>query len=195
LAIAAFGTDIWVTIQLFQSTSVVDLSKPSLLPVTGSVVQGLCAFCDIIITATLIFHLRSKRTGIPATENLIDKLTLYAITRGVLTAICQLTFMSLNLGFPGKTYWIPFHLIVSKLYVNSVLSSLNVRKAVRRPAVRSEEDFSLKILGPQSHNGEILGSAERKYSGTSDTSNSGGSKAILPVTVTTPQDTFLNSNA
>ncbi|KAF8993273.1 hypothetical protein BDQ17DRAFT_151314 [Cyathus striatus] len=38
--------------------------------------------------------------------------------------------MILSLVFPTKTYWQPFHQAVGKLYVNSVLASLNVRRAI-----------------------------------------------------------------
>ncbi|KAJ6510036.1 hypothetical protein C8R47DRAFT_1208088 [Mycena vitilis] len=42
-------------------------------------------------------------------------------------SIAQILFLITNVGLPGQTYWQPFHQVVGKLYVNSVLVTLNVR--------------------------------------------------------------------
>jgi len=50
--------------------------------------------------------------------------------RGIVTAITQLMFLILNVGFPSRTYWQPFHQLITKMYVNSILASLNARRSV-----------------------------------------------------------------
>ncbi|KAG7100032.1 hypothetical protein E1B28_001818 [Marasmius oreades] len=128
LALAAFFLDIKVTAQLFSNLSFSEALSERSFNVTGSVVQGLCALCDILITVSLIYTLRNWRSGISSrTTIIIDNLILYAVTRGILTAICQIMFMALNASMPGHTFWQPFHQAVGKLYVNSVLASLNFR--------------------------------------------------------------------
>ncbi|KAF7340799.1 hypothetical protein MSAN_02109000 [Mycena sanguinolenta] len=129
LSLAAFSMDIKVTSELFATLSISALSAPKVF-ILGSIVQGLSALCDIVITVSLIYYLRGSKRGImklKPTSTLIDTLILYAITRGTATAICQLMFMILNVTFPNDTFWQPFHQAVGKLYVNSVLASLNFR--------------------------------------------------------------------
>ncbi|KAF9022623.1 hypothetical protein BDZ89DRAFT_1163172 [Hymenopellis radicata] len=126
LALGAFAVDIKVTYLMFKDFTVAVLASPDLY-VYGSTSQGLAALCDIVITASLIYFLHSARSGVHSTGVLIDNLILYAVTRGTLTAICQLMFMTLNVAFPDHTYWQPFHQAVGKPYVNSVLASLNFR--------------------------------------------------------------------
>ncbi|KAJ7454554.1 hypothetical protein B0H11DRAFT_2244833 [Mycena galericulata] len=55
-----------------------------------------------------------------STNEMIDTLIL----------ITQILFLALNVGLPDRTIWQPFHQLVGKLYVNSILASLNVRRVV-----------------------------------------------------------------
>ncbi|KAJ7840088.1 hypothetical protein B0H14DRAFT_2785944 [Mycena olivaceomarginata] len=81
-------------------------------------IEGTSSLCDILITTTLIYVIRSKRmTG-------ISTYIRYIIARGVLTAITQILYLAV-------LYWQPLRQILGKLYVNSVLASLNVRQSVR----------------------------------------------------------------
>lgn len=132
LALAAFGVGLYVSVHLFQFNTLVTLEEPHFLRFTG-MVQGFAVTCDIVITGTLIFYLYSRKTqsSVRNTGGMLDALMLYAVCRGILTAIAQIMFLALNVGLPDHTYWQPFHQIVGKLYVNSVIASLNVRQSVR----------------------------------------------------------------
>ncbi|KAL5498033.1 hypothetical protein ACEPAH_2964 [Sanghuangporus vaninii] len=138
----------------FQDNSGLTLATPVAL-ITGTSVQGIDALCDIIITASFIYYLRSFRNGVKPTEKIIDNLILYAVSRGFLTVyvlysdvrvllwvrrntermypfifrVTQIVFVSLDAGLPGQLYWLPFQQAVGKLYVNSVLASLNSRRS------------------------------------------------------------------
>ncbi|KAJ6600364.1 hypothetical protein DFH09DRAFT_1355669 [Mycena vulgaris] len=130
LALASLGLGLYITIHLFRFPAVASLATHSFQSISGPV-QGTAAACDILITMALIFYLHSRRrSGIRTTEEMIDTLILYAVCRGILTAITQIMFLALNVGFPNRTFWQPFHQVVGKLYVNSILASLNVRKVV-----------------------------------------------------------------
>jgi len=61
---------------------------------------------------------------------MIDTLILYTMCRGIVTSIAQIMFLALNVGLPDHTYWQPFHQLMSKLYLNSILVTLNSRKSV-----------------------------------------------------------------
>ncbi|KAJ7278289.1 hypothetical protein C8J57DRAFT_1503194 [Mycena rebaudengoi] len=135
LSLAAFCLDIKMVVQnSFQDLSIASLASRDVF-VIGSIVQGLSALCDIVITVSLIYYLRGSKSGImQSTNTLIDTLILYTVTRGMATAICQLMFMILNVAFPNDTFWQPFHQAVGKLYINSLLASLNFRASTKTGA-------------------------------------------------------------
>ncbi|KAK6975047.1 hypothetical protein R3P38DRAFT_3127733 [Favolaschia claudopus] len=131
LAIAAFGLGLYVTVHLFLFPTVESIGTHLFQAVSGPV-QAAAGACDILIMVALVYFLRSKRrTNVRRTEEIIDTLVLYAMCRGILTAITQIMFLVLNLAFPTRTFWQPFHQLISKVYVNSILASLNVRKVIR----------------------------------------------------------------
>ncbi|KAJ7229010.1 hypothetical protein GGX14DRAFT_555047 [Mycena pura] len=135
LAITAFGLGIYTTVHLFENPALASISTRSFLIVSG-LVQGLAALNDIAITGTLSYYLHIRRTGLPSAEKLLDTLILYALSRGVLTAVAQIMFLVLNVALPHHEYWLPFHMVVGKLYVNSVLATLNVRQSLTQTEVQ-----------------------------------------------------------
>ncbi|KAJ7477107.1 hypothetical protein B0H11DRAFT_1291163 [Mycena galericulata] len=141
LAVGAFGLGTYTTVHLFENAALNSISTRSFLIISG-LVQGLAALNDIVITGALSFYLHSRRSGIPSSEMLIDTLILYAVSRGVLTAIAQIMFLVLNVALPHHQFWLPFHMAVGKLYVNSVLASLNVRKSFEQKEVQLGSGFN-----------------------------------------------------
>ncbi|KAK7061401.1 hypothetical protein R3P38DRAFT_2829275 [Favolaschia claudopus] len=139
LAVVTFALGIYTTVHLFENPALDSISTRGFLIVSG-LVQGLAALNDVVITAALSYHLHIKRSSLPSSNKLVDTLILYAVSRGVLTAIAQIMFLVLNVAIPRHQYWLPFHMVVGKLYVNSVLGTLNVRQGLSR---RDEV-----ILGP-----------------------------------------------
>ncbi|KAF7301473.1 hypothetical protein MIND_00712700 [Mycena indigotica] len=144
LALAALALGCWTTEQIFDKPlAVVSTHK---FAVISACVQSFAALDDVVITASLCYYLRRRRGDLPSTNGLLDTLMVYAVSRGALTAIAQILFLITNVGFPGRTYWQPFHQVVGKLYVNSVLATLNVRSTF---AVRSEVQLNtLKLTVP-----------------------------------------------
>jgi len=138
---------------------------------------ALSSVVDLIITASLLSLLQAKRTGISTLDGVIDSLILYAFETGSLTCaatiasmICWLT-MSNNLIFMG------LHFVISKLYANSLLVTLNTRAKLRR--ARSGTDRGkLVILGsrrPNFHN--------KQPSGEQSLSTKIGSQPALQINV------------
>ncbi|KAJ7278878.1 hypothetical protein C8J57DRAFT_1712835, partial [Mycena rebaudengoi] len=131
LAFTSFGFGLALTVHLFRVPEVAYLATQSIQTISGSM-QGTAAACDITIPLALIWYLRSKKShGVRTTEQMIDAVILYVICRGILTAITQIISLVLSPTFPDRTYWQPFHQILGKLYVNSVVASLNVRDIIR----------------------------------------------------------------
>jgi len=125
MALTSFALGVVTTQEIFDnSLAVVSTRKFAII---SGLVQGFAATNDVFITLCLCYYLRSKRIQVPSTHVMLDTLMVYAVSRGVLTAVAQILFLTTNVCLPGATYWLPFHQVVGKLYVNSVLATLNVR--------------------------------------------------------------------
>ncbi|KAJ6632119.1 hypothetical protein B0H10DRAFT_4892 [Mycena sp. CBHHK59/15] len=130
LAVVTFALGIVTTVHLFQNPLATAISARSFQILSG-MVQGLAALNDVLITVCLCVWLFRRKVGTGGwgmgdafgTEKILDTLILYAVSRGVLTALTQFMFLVLNLSLPHATYWMPFHQAVGKLYVNSVFAT------------------------------------------------------------------------
>ncbi|KAF8149655.1 hypothetical protein K438DRAFT_1988796 [Mycena galopus ATCC 62051] len=151
LSLTSFGLGIFVSYHIGRFTQLASLATRTIKIVTATI-EGTSALCDILITITLIYELRSKRvTGISTTERMIDILIRYIIARGILTAITQIVYLAVNLAFPHQVYWQPLRQLLGKLYVNSVLASLNLRQSVRgKGQPENSGDLVLSILPTRS---------------------------------------------
>jgi hypothetical protein len=93
---------------------------------------AVSSLLDILITTCLLYYLRKARTGFSSMDQIIDSLSLYAVENGLATClvtivslVCWLTMQGKNLIFLG------LHFVISKLYANSFLATLNARKGIR----------------------------------------------------------------
>ncbi|GLB33479.1 hypothetical protein LshimejAT787_0103630 [Lyophyllum shimeji] len=136
LALAALALGIVTTEHLFRNPLTTSISDRKFSILSG-LVQGFASLDDILITVALCYFLQTRRGGEFSSQNrtdvIIDSLMLYAVSRGILTAVTQILFLVLNVALPHDTFWQPFHQAVGKLYVNSVLATLNIRSAFNEP--------------------------------------------------------------
>ncbi|KAI0356147.1 hypothetical protein OH77DRAFT_1520244 [Trametes cingulata] len=114
-------------LHFFRATSV-------LVSALGSAESAIALLCDVLITVGLCYYFNTSRSGYVDTNALIDRLVVYAIQRGALTAVVQCLSMISVYAFPKRHIYITFSMVIGKLYVNSLLSSLNVRAALNRSA-------------------------------------------------------------
>ncbi|KAF8076057.1 hypothetical protein FPV67DRAFT_395307 [Lyophyllum atratum] len=137
LALVTLALGLVTTEHLFRNPLATSISEKKFTIISG-LVQGLASLDDILITVALCFFLHARRVvGFNSqnrTEAIIDSLMLYAVSRGILTAVTQFLFLVLNVALPHDTFWQPFHQAVGKLYVNSVLATLNVRNTFQEPS-------------------------------------------------------------
>lgn len=102
--------------------------------VAPATLETLAAFAtDAYITISLCVILRGRRTGIRKTENVIATLVIYAINRGIFTALFQLAHFITYICFRTQLsfWWMIAHVPGTALYVNSLLALLNVRQNLR----------------------------------------------------------------
>ncbi|PPR03488.1 hypothetical protein CVT26_007894 [Gymnopilus dilepis] len=104
---------------------------------------ALSSVVDILITVLLCYLLLRNHKKNSSMNGILDKLMLYAFENGSLTSaatvaslICWLTMLHKNLIFMG------IHFVISKLYANSLLATLNARKTLVHPSHRSQQSNS-----------------------------------------------------
>ncbi|EMD37289.1 hypothetical protein CERSUDRAFT_123287 [Gelatoporia subvermispora B] len=116
--LASLGTTIGGVI-VKDFASLIKVKQISLVWLFGSVVT------DTIITVSLVWYLRRNRTGF--SNHLTDRLIRLILQTGLLTTTCALGVVIAYL-VSESTVHLAFGVPLSKLYTNSLMSSLNARK-------------------------------------------------------------------
>ncbi|KAI1794885.1 hypothetical protein LXA43DRAFT_91467 [Ganoderma leucocontextum] len=88
------------------------------------------AVADCTITIALVWHLRKHKTGFAATDDIVNRIIRLTVQTGLITALCALVDLILFLVTPTGLHLL-FNLPLSKLYTNSLMSSLNSRSGWR----------------------------------------------------------------
>ncbi|GLB38356.1 hypothetical protein LshimejAT787_0502210 [Lyophyllum shimeji] len=84
------------------------------------------SFADMIITSSLVIYLRRHRTGFKRTDTHIDRIIRLTVQTGLITAVWAFVDLMVYLLNPTGLHLI-FNFPLSKLYTNSLMSSLNAR--------------------------------------------------------------------
>ncbi|KAH9939817.1 hypothetical protein B0H21DRAFT_756071 [Amylocystis lapponica] len=84
------------------------------------------AVADSLITVALVWHLRKHKTGFHATDDIVNRIIRLTVQTGLVTALCAVIDLILFLASPSGLHLV-FNLPLSKLYTNSLMSSLNSR--------------------------------------------------------------------
>ncbi|EGO02872.1 hypothetical protein SERLA73DRAFT_176319 [Serpula lacrymans var. lacrymans S7.3] len=130
----------------------IDLEKVkqvSLIWLLGSVVT------DAIITVTLVWYLRAHRTGFASTDHLTGRIIRMTVQTGLLTTTCALGVVIAYLVSTNTTMHLAFGLPLSKLYTNSLMSSLNARKAWNPAGYTAEISGSRTGINSQFTHGRV----------------------------------------
>ncbi|KAJ8469624.1 hypothetical protein ONZ45_g16830 [Pleurotus djamor] len=133
-----FGFVLWGDLTVAKSLAAV---HETMGQIGGSIELAATTVCDIGISVSLWYYLHRGRSGFARTENVVNKLILYTVNIGFLTSCASSLTLILWLTLPENFIFITFTLIRSKLYVNSMLVTLNFRKTARK-ALRSTNTFT-----------------------------------------------------
>ncbi|RDX44033.1 hypothetical protein OH76DRAFT_1487458 [Lentinus brumalis] len=96
----------------------------------ASVIVGLAAAGDAILTVTLITLLLRRRTGFIQTDSTIDIIIVYTVNTGLLSLVFAICTFIFAIVLPGNLIYIGFSIVNVKLYANCVLAVLNSRRAL-----------------------------------------------------------------
>ncbi|KAI0767693.1 hypothetical protein C8Q74DRAFT_1370425 [Fomes fomentarius] len=130
LSICALGPGIALNVHLFTHPEFSYLGSLDIRILAGFT-NSLSAICDVVVAVGLCVYLRAGKSGFSRTNNMIDRLMIYAVQRGALTTICQFCHMITTVALPSQFIYIPFAFMQGKLYCNTVLATLNVRNSLK----------------------------------------------------------------
>ncbi|KAM5540054.1 hypothetical protein V8D89_006194 [Ganoderma adspersum] len=119
-----------ISVNLYTKSDIPSLSSNETRILSG-LASRLSVVCDIVIVAALRHCLDSKRTGFKRTDLIIDRLIIYAVNRGILTALCQAGHMITTVALPRHFYGLAFGILEGKLYCNTLLATLNAQRSLR----------------------------------------------------------------
>ncbi|KAI0755216.1 hypothetical protein C8Q80DRAFT_418356 [Daedaleopsis nitida] len=113
------------------------------------------AVADTLITAALVWHLRKNKTGMVFTDDIINKIIRLTVQTGLITALCAIIDLILFLVSPSGLHLI-FNLPLSKLYTNSLMSSLNSRQGWQYDSSAGVSNVEQGIQRPRNVNVNML---------------------------------------
>ncbi|KAL0960676.1 hypothetical protein HGRIS_005705 [Hohenbuehelia grisea] len=137
---SVFGFVLWGDLTAKKSLAAV---HETLGEIGGSIELAATTACDVGISVALWYYLHRGRTAFTRTQNVVNKLILYTVNIGFLTSCASSLTLILWLALPNNFIFITFTLIRSKLYVNSMLVTLNFRNTARQELRGQSQNHSV----------------------------------------------------
>ncbi|KAF8809559.1 hypothetical protein BYT27DRAFT_7187875 [Phlegmacium glaucopus] len=107
--------------------------------------QGLTFLSGLSAFAALSYYLSPSPDPIlEPSERLFNLVVVYTITRGSVATALQLGYFVAFIIVPTKPFWMPFRLVASRAFINSLLAMLNARKVHQGRGVNEEDITSRK---------------------------------------------------
>lgn len=140
------GKNIWITASIVLSTlvqlgfsfwfTVAGLRLPSLTALddiftVAIVALGLGVLTDVLTATAISWYLRKLKTGYKKSDTLVNKLIAYAINTGLLTGAFSIACLITYGTMPNNFIFISLYFVLSKLYANSFLATLNTRLVLK----------------------------------------------------------------
>ncbi|KAI0275349.1 hypothetical protein BC834DRAFT_965742 [Gloeopeniophorella convolvens] len=94
--------------------------------------MATAAVADALITGPLLYYLDRGKTGIRRTNSLINRLIVWTVNTALLTGVVEVAQLVAWVTARKTLVFLPFHLVLAKLYTNSMLAMLNGRRGLRR---------------------------------------------------------------
>jgi hypothetical protein len=135
MAIAQFATAILYTLKSFH----LHLGQADQIKTIGSVALSLGVFTDVFTAASLSYFLHKMRTGFKRSDTLINRLIIYSVNTGTLTSVFSAAVLASYNLMPSNLIYIGIYFILSKLFANSCVATLNTRRFIHGRGTDHEE--------------------------------------------------------
>lgn len=89
--------------------------------------RGTAVLADIIIAASLVWHLRRRKHLYPALTSTINRILRMTVQTGVLTSIVAIIDLVCYMAIVTSATHLIFSMALSKIYTNCMISTLNAR--------------------------------------------------------------------
>ncbi|KIO05491.1 hypothetical protein M404DRAFT_999677 [Pisolithus tinctorius Marx 270] len=116
--------------------------------------RGAAVLADIIIAASLVWHLKRRKHLYPALTSTINRILRMTVQTGVLTSIvaiidlvCYMAIVDLSPAFPSHLI---FSMALSKIYTNCMISTLNARGGWKYDGPSGDEVSHRRSSHPES---------------------------------------------
>ncbi|KAI0769089.1 hypothetical protein BD413DRAFT_88745 [Trametes elegans] len=151
IALASYLLIIVIVVQVFRSSAWSDVGSTQVdRPLVANWVTGMIV--DFAITIVLCWYLWQERRVVrPRTHRLLNRIIIFSVQRGAIAAVVQvMTLLTVSAHpsssrlihshppgplqkfiLPQNLVWLAFHNVLSKVYANSMLATLNSRIALR----------------------------------------------------------------
>ncbi|KAI0065249.1 hypothetical protein BV25DRAFT_1913863 [Artomyces pyxidatus] len=124
--------------------------------------KTLSTLIEVLVAAGMCYLFSSRQTGAKSTDSMLQRLIIFALSRGVVMSVIQICYTIVVFSYPNQLYWVIFHFMLGKLSCNSVLASLNVREIMRGGSYASSSgghnSFALQSTGVPGRNGIVADS-------------------------------------
>jgi len=125
------------TIRSMYGNNTVPVATPVLKNAFSQLQMISSMICDFVISVSLVHYFRALRVGMTRTDSVLQQLSILSIIIGMLLSIATAVSLALFDAKPGTFFSLAPHFILVKLYVNSLMATLNSRKQLRQKADRS----------------------------------------------------------
>ncbi|KAK0489890.1 hypothetical protein EDD18DRAFT_1187348 [Armillaria luteobubalina] len=116
---------------------------------------------DLSVALALCYYLYTSRTGFQRTDSLINILMAYTVNTGLVVAVDAMLGIVTYAAMPHNLIFLGFYLLLSKLYLNSYLASLNARQGLRE---MSNQPVSIQFTNFAQSSGRFTNASEGEES-------------------------------
>ncbi|PPR01802.1 hypothetical protein CVT24_001698 [Panaeolus cyanescens] len=132
MTVVRMGTCLALIVRGFQLPNLYEFAHEDDTKSLATSMLSISAGCDIVITGTLCFYLRSQRSdAMKRTARTIDSIIAWSIPTGLANGVAEVTLAICFVCMPTNFIWLGVFTIVARVYSNSLLASLNTCSVVR----------------------------------------------------------------
>ncbi|EJD00827.1 uncharacterized protein FOMMEDRAFT_21324 [Fomitiporia mediterranea MF3/22] len=132
LVLAEFGLSLAFTVEGMKMSTFTELL--SLRNLSRSV-NALAAVGNVSIAISMVVLLRNTKTGLRRPDSIVNRLIIFSLNTGILTSLCAIFSLITISAFPGTLIYSAFFFVLGRVYANSFMVALNVRRRLQKADV------------------------------------------------------------
>ncbi|KAI0088635.1 hypothetical protein BDY19DRAFT_994013 [Irpex rosettiformis] len=106
---------------------------------------SLAVATDLSVTLLLVYYLRKRKTGFKSTNGIISTLMRHTVHNGAIAMFTSAMVVIMLHALPSSLMFAGFAEIISKLYANSIVASLNSRQEIVQKGSSGDHMHSIEM--------------------------------------------------